>query len=177
MIYSDRASELFTIRTQHQALTLGTKRASAVGAATLERETLSAEKEQHYQHLPSLAAIHNLISTAVSDTNAAQPITHRICRCHALVVIRLPSVPLRQKLLAVALCALLAPQSPNEPQSPLLARVAPTSCHCAPLCPDPALPPLEFALQRRNRRHRALQRGEVLVIVMPRHRRRFVADD
>ena len=109
-----------SIRTQHQALTLGTKRASALGAATLERETRNAEKEQHYQHLPLLAAIHNLISTAVSDTNAAQPITHRICRCHALVVIRLPSVPLRQKLLAVALCALRAPQSANEPPSPLL---------------------------------------------------------
>ena len=68
------------IRTQHQALTLGTKRASALGAATLERETRNAEKEQHYQHLPLLAAIHNLISTAVSDTNAAQPITHNICR-------------------------------------------------------------------------------------------------
>ena len=80
LTYSDRASELFTIRTQHQALTLGTKRASALGAATLERETRNAEKEQHYQHLPSLAAIHNLISTAVSDTNAAQPITHNICR-------------------------------------------------------------------------------------------------
>ena len=46
LTYSDRASELFTIRTQHQALTLGTKRASALGAATLERETRNAEKEQ-----------------------------------------------------------------------------------------------------------------------------------
>ena len=35
-----------SIRTQHQALTLGTKRASALGAATLERETRNAEKEQ-----------------------------------------------------------------------------------------------------------------------------------
>ena len=34
------------IRTQHQALTLGTKRASALGAATLERETRNAKKEQ-----------------------------------------------------------------------------------------------------------------------------------
>ena len=46
LTYSDRASELFTIRTQHQALTLGTKRASALGAATLERETRNAKKEQ-----------------------------------------------------------------------------------------------------------------------------------
>ena len=35
-----------SIRTQHQALTLGTKRASALGAATLEREIRNAEKEQ-----------------------------------------------------------------------------------------------------------------------------------
>ena len=35
-----------SIRTQHQALTLGTKRASALGAATLERETRNAKKEQ-----------------------------------------------------------------------------------------------------------------------------------
>ena len=34
------------IRTQHQALTLGTKRASALGTATLEREIRNAEKEQ-----------------------------------------------------------------------------------------------------------------------------------
>ena len=51
---------------------------------------------------------------------------------------------LRQNPLAVALCALRAPQSPNEPPSPLLAHVAPTSCRCAPPCPNPALPPLEF---------------------------------
>ena len=35
-----------SIRTQHQALTLGTKRASALGAATLEREPRNAKKEQ-----------------------------------------------------------------------------------------------------------------------------------
>ena len=38
-----------------------------------------------------------LISTAVSDTNAAQPITHRICRCPALAVIRLLSCPVSPK--------------------------------------------------------------------------------
>ena len=35
-----------SIRTQHQALTLGTKRASTLGTATLEREIRNAEKEQ-----------------------------------------------------------------------------------------------------------------------------------
>ena len=85
--------------------------------------------------------------------------------------------PLRQKPLAVALCALPAPQPANEPPSPLLAPTAPISRRCAPPCQNPALPPLEFALQRRNRSNRILQCRDVLVVVVPRHRRRFVADD
>ena len=39
--------------------------------------------------------------------------------------------PLRQKPLAVALCALLSPQPPNEPPSPLLAATAALLRGCA----------------------------------------------
>ena len=56
------------------------------------------------------------------------------------------------------------------------ARSRPVPHLCATLS-NPALPPLEFALQRRNRSNRTLQRVNVLVVVVARHRRGFVADD
>ena len=73
--------------------------------------------------------------------------------------------------------ALVQHRTGKHPPHPLFAHVAPTSRCCAPPCPNPALPPLEFTLQRRNRSDRRLQCGNVLMIVMPRHRRRFMPNN